>query len=199
MNRITVTALAAIAGVLVALLATAALAHEGAIGIDCEQVEFSYTKFPDENANTIQETISVDGAEQTSTFVFDGSSGSHAVALDLTGSHTVTASAEWDTNGHEGSAGPVTKELDCGEDTGTTPTETTPTETPPTETTPTETNQTETTPTDEDTTTPVTDSQGPPPPSKAVELPYTGVPAWVFFLVGALSVVAGWAVRKAVR
>ena len=74
------------------------------VGFGCEAITFTYSDFPDEPGNTVTEYISVDHQSfLTKTFVFDGSSGSDTVALELApGKHKLDGRAHWRTNGAHG-------------------------------------------------------------------------------------------------
>jgi hypothetical protein len=96
------------------VLATSAQANVGTATISCTQTTFSYQSFRS-GANTVQETVSVDGAVVASkSFTFPGPSGTDAVNVTVpAGTHTVVARAQWNTNGQTGSF-QVTKTLTCG-------------------------------------------------------------------------------------
>jgi hypothetical protein len=95
---------------------TVASAHSANFQVTCGSVIFSLVDFPSASGNAVTETITVDGNQvYNNTFSFSGSSGSNTVVLNLTGNHTVVASANWNTNGVSGSStsGPVS--LSCAQ------------------------------------------------------------------------------------
>jgi hypothetical protein len=79
------------------------LPHDAVEG-SCEAVSFTFANFPNAPGNTVTETITVDGETRISTtFVFDGPSGSNTVALALApGRHKIDGRAQWKTNGAKG-------------------------------------------------------------------------------------------------
>jgi hypothetical protein len=95
---------------------TVASAHSANFQVTCGSVMFSFVDFPTANGNTVTETITVDGSQvYGQPFTFNGASGSNTVVLNLTGNHTVVASASWNTNGVSGSSssGPIS--LSCAQ------------------------------------------------------------------------------------
>jgi len=106
------------AGALVTgLYVAAALADDpapfGNVTVDCSSATFSYMDFGS-GSNTVHEQVIVDGSVAVDkTFTFSGPSGTDVVALNLTGTHTVIANADWTVGG----GGRIVGELetfDCG-------------------------------------------------------------------------------------
>ena len=89
---------------LVALLApSAAWAHEGTATISCKKVTYTFSDFPDESANTVHESVFLDGIKiDSQNYTFNGSTGGSTISIDVAGSHDVSAAARWDTNGVSG-------------------------------------------------------------------------------------------------
>jgi len=104
-----VFALAAGVYVTVALAADPA----GNVTVDCTSATFSYTDFGS-GPNAIHEQVFVDGnLAVDKTFTFSGSSGTDVVPLNLTGTHQLSANADWTVDG----GGRISSELDtfdCG-------------------------------------------------------------------------------------
>lgn len=138
-GAIALGALIVMAGFLAAIRPSIGSAHTGNASISCYEVTFHYADFKAGVTNTISESVSVDGSNvYSSSFSFAGAGGSHSVQIGLThGAHSISVSASWDTNGHQGSFH-ESAEVDCGGDTTeTTHPETTHVETETTPTVPT--------------------------------------------------------------
>jgi hypothetical protein len=93
--------------------APAAQAHDFTATISCTKVTYAFKNFPSAN-NTVNEKVLVDGNQIASTsFSFSGSSGGNTVTINVpAGTHTVTAHADWNTNGKTGSDD-VVKQVSC--------------------------------------------------------------------------------------
>jgi hypothetical protein len=105
----------AIACVGLAIVASPASAHSAFVQVGCQAVAFSFSGFPATAGNVVEETITVDGSVvYDKPFTFDGASGANSVTIDLTGSHTVNATATWNTNGVSGSGTSGDVPLSCG-------------------------------------------------------------------------------------
>lgn len=91
-----------------------AYANVAAATATCSQVTFTFQLFPSTGTNTINETVSVDGAQVASTtYTFMGSTSSNNIAIAVpAGGHTVTAHADWNSNGVSG-AYDVTQAVSC--------------------------------------------------------------------------------------
>ena len=93
-----------IAIALLAVLAPAAWAHTGTATVNCKRVKYSYMDFPAKPGNTVHETVYINGLmEVTNAFMFNGSTGSNQVRIVVSGSASVEAKAQWNTNGVKGS------------------------------------------------------------------------------------------------
>lgn len=97
MRRLFVSLVAMLA-VAVGLTAETASAHTGTITISCSKVTFTYSGFS--NGATANETVSVDGSPIVSkSFTFSGSGGTDVVSISVSGSHTISAHADWTADG----------------------------------------------------------------------------------------------------
>jgi hypothetical protein len=108
--------LAAVSVSLAALVAVApaAFAHTAHFQVGCGSVTFMFSGFPSANGNTVNETITVDGSTiYHQPFTFNGPAASNTVTVNLSGNHTVVASAHWNTNGVRGSASSGNIPLSC--------------------------------------------------------------------------------------
>jgi hypothetical protein len=96
------------------LFPPSAYAHVGTATITCSQVSYSFDLFPSTGTNIINETVSVDSVVvATYTFQFVGSSASNNLAISVpSGTHTVVAHADWNSNGNSGSFD-VTQTVSC--------------------------------------------------------------------------------------
>jgi hypothetical protein len=112
--------LLAAAALAAGLCVTSALAGDpsaptpfGNVTLACDAATFSYLDFGS-GPNTIHEQVFVDGSLAVDkTFTFSGSSGTDVVPLNLTGTHTLSATAVWTVDG----GGRIVGELDtfdCG-------------------------------------------------------------------------------------
>ncbi len=83
------------------LMPLTAQANSGTATITCSQVTFFFEFFPVTGINTIQETVTVDGAVVANeTYQFVGSTSSNNLAIDVpVGTHEVAVHAEWDGEG----------------------------------------------------------------------------------------------------
>jgi len=99
MKRIALAAAVALTAT-AALMAAPAGAHLAAVTVACQQTSFTYRSFPS-GSNAINEKVSVDGTTAVSkTFTFSGSSATDAISLALpSGTHTVSAHADWSVEG----------------------------------------------------------------------------------------------------
>ena len=80
----------------------------GSVTLSCDAATFSYTGFGS-GPSPIHEQVFVDGKLAVDkTFTFSGSNGTDVVALNLTGTHTLSANADWTVDG----GGRVVGELD---------------------------------------------------------------------------------------
>jgi hypothetical protein len=106
----------ALAALAAALLIPTASAHLGTVAVGCDSATFSYTNFGS-GPNPVHEQVVVDGnVVADTTFTFSGASGTDAIALNLTGDHTVTATADWTVDG--GGSAQDTETLSCGGSSG---------------------------------------------------------------------------------
>ena len=109
-NLLTLLAAVALAA---GLYVTAAFADDppapfGNVTLACDSATFSYMNFGS-GPNTIHEQVFVDGnLTVDKTFTFSGSSGTDVIPLNLTGTHTMNANADWTVSG----GGRVVGELD---------------------------------------------------------------------------------------
>ncbi len=80
------------------------LGGTGTTEFSCTKVVFHYTGFPNAEGNTVMQTISVEGTViSTTTFVFNGPSGSDTVSIKLPeGKHVIDVHVTWHTNGANG-------------------------------------------------------------------------------------------------
>ncbi len=92
-----------------------AYANVGTATATCSQVTFSFQLFPSTGTNTINETVTVDGALVASTTIqFVGSTGSNSIPIAVAaGPHTVVSHADWNSNGVSGSFD-ATQVISCG-------------------------------------------------------------------------------------
>jgi hypothetical protein len=100
----------------VAAVAQADEAHE-TVQFGCQGVTFSFAGFPDAQANTVNEAITIDRTTKvTRSFSFDGPSATNTVPLELTpGHHRLDAWVQWKTNGVKGGHDqPLAHGIDCG-------------------------------------------------------------------------------------
>ena len=85
----------------------------GNVTLACDSATFSYMDFGS-GPNPIHEQVFVDGSLAVDkTFTFSGSSGTDVVALNLTGTHIVSASVTWTVDGGGGFVGEQ-ETLNCG-------------------------------------------------------------------------------------
>jgi hypothetical protein len=90
--------------VTLAVLAPAAWAHTGSATATCKKVVYTYADFPVQPNDTVHESVFINGIlERTDTYVFTGPKGKNTVRIVVSGSATVEAKAQWNTNGAKGS------------------------------------------------------------------------------------------------
>lgn len=111
MKRFLVAAAAALAALAVAAPASATTIE---VDITCEQVTFSYSRFPDGLPSSSQQTVTVNGAEvHSSTFNFIGPAAESVVSLSIGGNATIVASYAWQSPYDEG-ADSEQESVECG-------------------------------------------------------------------------------------
>ena len=98
-----------------AFSASVAAANDVTATINCSDVTFHFVNFPDAAGNAVNEIVLVDGVVvQQKTFVFDGPTASNSLSINLgSGNHTITAHADWNTNGVSGTF-EVSQDVSCG-------------------------------------------------------------------------------------
>jgi hypothetical protein len=86
--------------------ASAAAAEQAtnSVTFSCTSVTFSFTGFPSASNNTVTEIVYVDRARiATSTFTFNGPSGSNTIAISVPpGHHSIDGRTRWSINGERG-------------------------------------------------------------------------------------------------
>ncbi len=174
------------------VVATAAWAHSGSASISCQAVTFSFSGFPSQPGNTVQETVTIDNVQVASQdFTFNGASGSNTIAIsEGADSFTVLAEANWNTNGVSGSFQSTQDLSGCSSLATTTTVATSTTTTTSTTVAP----------------TPITGSSQSPPTSSATattagSLAFTGLGTGTMWIVlaGTLLVVSGLGVLALVE
>jgi hypothetical protein len=87
-----------------AVFAPAAWAHTASATISCKKVIYSYADFPALAGDTVHETVYINGLrEKTDRFIFTGPTGRNTIRIGVSGSASVQAVAQWNTNGAKGS------------------------------------------------------------------------------------------------
>jgi hypothetical protein len=93
-----------LAVVILAVLAPAAWAHNASATATCRKVIFTYADFPAKPDDLVHETVYVNGiVEGVDRYSFTGPKGRNTVAIVVSGSASVEAKAQWNTNGAKGS------------------------------------------------------------------------------------------------
>jgi hypothetical protein len=104
------------AAVALAALALAAPASATTIEVDitCDQVTYSYSRFPEGLQSSSQQTVTVNGATvHSSTFEFIGPAAVSVVPLSIAGNATIVASYAWQSPFNEGE-GSAQESVQCG-------------------------------------------------------------------------------------
>ena len=93
-----------LAVVILAVLAPAAWAHTASATATCRKVVYAYEQFPVKPDDTVHESVFVNGIlERTDTYVFTGPKSKNTVQIVVSGSASIEAKAQWNTNGAKGS------------------------------------------------------------------------------------------------
>jgi hypothetical protein len=90
--------------VILAVLAPAAWAHTASATATCKKVIYTYADFPVQPNDIVHESVYINGIlERTDSYVFTGPKGKNTVRIVVSGSASVEAKAQWNTNGAKGS------------------------------------------------------------------------------------------------
>ena len=111
MRRFLVAVVVALASLALAAPASATTID---VAITCDEVTFSYSRFPEGQTSSSQQTVTVNGATvHSSTFTFIGPADVSVVPLDIVGNATVVASYAWQSPFNQG-AGSQQATVQCG-------------------------------------------------------------------------------------